>query len=549
MSGLGEAINVQLYGSEGSGIRVSDGGGMFVQFAGDDIKNLKRFTLRNDRVTRLPDLPTSMVIVYSEAGNDPIWISGTGDDEPAVHAGIPLFEDNYAYYEVTNANKISMIAETNNQVVFVNAIRSGPNTLDPDREVPEYPPDTTAPTVTTASVSPANASTNIAWDITISIPFSEDLDPTTVNTTSFTLEDDDDSDAAITCDVGLDPTDSSKVIVQPTSQLSSLTDYTARVTTDVTDLAGNPLASPYSFSFQTALNAPGADNTPPTFTSSSPSDDATNVSLSAAITLTFSEGIQQPNAQTNSCIKLFAESNDQEITISTFTMSAGNKTVTLSGFDLDYSKSYYIKVFGTDTTGATAVKDIANNELTTTTQIDFTTQSPPLETVYSVGGNTYYKVDADNLILLAEKAVNAQSSLYNRTPQEWEFDAYKFGSPDGSYTIGWYRLSGGHYSLFRTLKTATAASLSTTVGTKISINDSTNTNKVQAGDYIGFSYTGGNSNSYIAVKASNSDTADGTNSVARRKYYTYGSSFTGFVTENDMTNLDLAMTVKCLSED
>lgn len=546
MSGIGDAINVQLYGgSDGREIRVSEGGGIFTQFAGDDIKNLKRFTIRNDRVTRLPDLPTSQVIIYSEEGNDPIWISGTGDDEPEVHGGIPLLEGNYAFYDVTNANKISMIAETNNQVVFVNAIRSGPNTLDPDRTVPTYPPDTTAPTITTASVSPANGATAVAWDVTISIPFSENLDPTTVNTTSFTMEDDDNGDAAVEVEVGLDPTDNSKVIVQPTSNLSSLHDYTVRVTTAVEDLAGNALASPYSFSFQAALNAPGTETTPPTFVSSTPTDDSTNVSLNATIVLTFSEAIQQPNAQTNPSIKLFKAANNQEVPISIYTMSTGNKSVQIGGFTLDYSTSYYIKAFGTDASGQTAVKDTVGNQMTTTTTIDFTTQSPPLETVYSVGGNTYYKLDKDNYILFAEKAVNTQSSLYNRTPQEWEFDVYKFGNPSGNYTIGWYRLSGGNYSLFRTLKTAAASSLSTTVGSKISINDSTNTtNKIQTGDYIGFAFTGGDSNNYIAVKASNTDVKDGTNSVGRRRYYTYGSSLPGFVTENDITSIDIAFTMK-----
>lgn len=549
MSGIGDSINVQLYGGgDGREIRVSQGGGIFTQFAMDDFINLHNFTIRNDRVTRLPDLPVSQIVIYSESGNDPIWIGGYGsDNEPAVNDGIPLFEGNYAFLDVTNANKISLIATTNSQVVFVGAFLSGTNTLDPDRVIPAYPPDTTAPTITTASVSPANGATNVAWNVTISIPFSEQLDDTTVNTTTFTMEDDTLADAPVTVTVGLDPSDSSKVVIQPVSNLSSLHNYTVRVTTGVKDTSGNALASPYSFSFQAALNAPGADNTPPTYVSSSPLNNATNVSVSTSIVLTFSEAIQQPNGQTNPCIKLYQASNDQEITISIFTMSTDSKSVTLSGLALDYSKAYYVKVFGTDTSGATAVKDVSNNQLTTTTTINFTTQSPPLETVYSVGGNTYLKLDEDNYILLLEKVVNNQSSLYNRTPQEWEFDAYKYGSPDGSYSIIWYRLSGSNYTTYRTLKTATASSLSTTVGSKISINDSTNTEKMQVGDAVGFSYTGGSSSNYISVKTSNTDSKDGSNTVLRRSYYTYGSSFPGFVTTNDVSSNDLAFTVRCLS--
>jgi hypothetical protein len=544
MSGIGDSVNAQIYGgSDGNPIKVSAGGGMYTQFAMDDFKNLHRYTIRSDRVTRLPDLPTSMVLIYNEEGNDPMWIGGYGDDEPAVHDGIPLFEGNYAYFEVTNANKISIIAETNAQVIFVAAFLSGTNTLDPDQELPEYPPDTTAPTITTGSVSPANGSTNIDWNVIISIPFSEDLDESTVTTDNFTLEDDDDGDTLIPCDVYLDSSDSSIVLMQPTSLLTSLTDYTARVTTDVADEAGNTLVSPYEFSFQTALNAPGADNTPPTYVSSSPVDGATNVSLSATITLTFSEAIQQPNASTNPCIKLYRTSNGSEVTISIFSMSGDAKTVTLSGIDLEYSTAYYIDILGADRPSETPVKDIANNELTTTSTVSFTTTAPPLETVYSVGGNTYYKLDEDNYILLVEKVVNSSSSMYNRTPKEWEFDAYKVGSPDGSYTIGWYRLSGSSYYLYRTLKTDTAASLSSTAGTKISINDSTNEEPMAVGDYVGFAYTGGSSSNYIAVKLSSINAVDSSNSVLRRKYYTYGPAF-GFTTESDVTSQDLAFTME-----
>lgn len=548
MSGSGEAMNVQLYGGDnGVPIRVSEGGGIFVQHAGDDIKNLKRFTIRNDRVTRLPDLSTSMVIVYSEEGNDPIWMSGVGDDEPAVHAGIPLFEGNYAYWEVTNANKISLIAETNNQVVFVNAIRSGPDTIDPDREIPEYPPDTTPPTITTGSVTPANGATDVAWDVIISIPFSENLDPDTVNTDNFTLEDDDAANAPVLCDVYLDSTDASKVLMKPTpSPLTSLTNYTARVTNNVTDKAGNALVSPYSFSFQTVAEAPPPDTTPPTFVSSTPADETTGVSLTGTITLTFSEAIQQPNGTTNSCIKLYRTSNNSEVIISIFSMSGDAKSVDISGIELEYSTSYYIKVFGTDTSGETPVKDISNNELTTTTTIDFTTQSPSTETIYSVSGTTYYKLSEDNYILFAEKAVNSSSRLYNREPKEWVFDVYRVGSPGGSYTIGWYRLdSNGNYFLFRTLQTALASSVSTTVGSKITVSDDTNENKIQSGDYIGFVFDNGNSSNYLAVRAAG-DVVDGSNSVIRRSYYTYGPSF-GFKTTGDVSSLDLAMTVKASS--
>ena len=105
-----------------------------------------------------------------------------------------------------------------------------------------YPPDTTPPTVTTTT--PANGTSGITLNRTVTITWSENIDCTTVNTTSITI-----LPAPVTWNVT--SCSGSQAIFTPTGQLAS-TPYTVTVSTAVTDVAGNPMASAFTFSYTTA---------------------------------------------------------------------------------------------------------------------------------------------------------------------------------------------------------------------------------------------------------------------------------------------------------
>jgi hypothetical protein len=103
------------------------------------------------------------------------------------------------------------------------------------------PPDTTPPTV--ASTNPANNVTGVTADSQVSITWSENVDCTTVNTTTVTIS------PAVTTWVRTNCSGKTAIFT-PTGQTSA-TDYTVTVTTGVKDLAGNAMAANFTFKYTT----------------------------------------------------------------------------------------------------------------------------------------------------------------------------------------------------------------------------------------------------------------------------------------------------------
>lgn len=105
-------------------------------------------------------------------------------------------------------------------------------------------PDTTPPTV--VAHSPDVNATGVSRSASISVTFSEPVAPATVTTSSYRIVDASNSSVA-----GSISTAGSNVTFTPAAPLSPSSQYTAAITTDVTDLAGNHLASASSWSFTT----------------------------------------------------------------------------------------------------------------------------------------------------------------------------------------------------------------------------------------------------------------------------------------------------------
>ncbi len=139
--------------------------------------------------------------------------------------------------------------------------------------------DTTAPTV--SSTNPANLVTGIAINANITANFSEAMNPATVTTANFTLK-----QGTTPVPGAVTPTSTTTATFNPSSDLTALTTYTATVTTGITDLAGNALASDKSWSFTTGKTA---DNSAPKVDSTNPANGATGVDVNRQITATFSE--------------------------------------------------------------------------------------------------------------------------------------------------------------------------------------------------------------------------------------------------------------------
>ena len=144
------------------------------------------------------------------------------------------------------------------------------------------PPDTTGPTVT--SVSPANNATGVVISSNLSVSFSEAMDAATIVPTSFELRDAGGNPVTVAVTYSAS---TYTATLDPTSNLALNTQYTARVTTGVTDVAGNALASEYIWIF--ATEAP--DITPPTVTAVKPINGVTKLRLETSATVYFSEAM------------------------------------------------------------------------------------------------------------------------------------------------------------------------------------------------------------------------------------------------------------------
>jgi Tol biopolymer transport system component len=210
--------------------------------------------------------------------------------------------------------------------------------------------DSLPPTV--ASTSPTDSATDVAVDAGITATLSEAMQASTINTTTFTM------DNGVTGTVSYDA-NSTTATFTPTSDLNYDTTYTATITTGAEDLAGNGLQANYLWSF---ITGPAPDTIPPTVNDTNPVDSATDVTMDMAVTATFSEGVNASTINTTTFIMdngvTGTVSYDVNSTTATFTPTS----------DLNYDTTYTATI----TTGA---EDLAGNGLQANHSWSFTTQS------------------------------------------------------------------------------------------------------------------------------------------------------------------------------
>ena len=115
-------------------------------------------------------------------------------------------------------------------------------------------PDTVAPTVT--SVDPVDAAPGVKADAKVTVKFSESLKASTVTAESLRLSN---SSGSIPSTVTLS-SDLRTATMTPNAPLAPGVSYTVSVAIGVTDLAGNPLATPFTSTFTVAAVPPGCSD-------------------------------------------------------------------------------------------------------------------------------------------------------------------------------------------------------------------------------------------------------------------------------------------------
>ncbi len=221
---------------------------------------------------------------------------------------------------------------------------------------------TTPPTVT--GESPAPGATGVAQNTAVTVTFSKAVQAGTIN---FVLKDA--AGNTVPAAVSYNASTNTATLT-PNAALASAATYTATVS-GATDLSGNVLAAPFSWSF-TTVNA----SAPPAVTAVTPASGATGVPKGTAITATFSKQIDDTDPAfsfvlTDSAGNVIPStvSYDDEASIATLTPNAALAPAT------------------TYTATVSGVKDLAGNAMAAPVSWSFTT-------AFAVTGNTIWNPSA-----------------------------------------------------------------------------------------------------------------------------------------------------------
>jgi hypothetical protein len=165
----------------------------------------------------------------------------------------------------TGARDVYGIALTSN---FVWTFTTGANPCQP-------------PTV--ISVAPPNGAAGICPSTVVTATFSEAMNPSTINATTFTL-----TGPGATPVAGVVTYAASTATFTPSNPLALNTVYTGMITTGARDVFGNALVSNFVWSFTTS-STPCA---PPTVISVAPPNGASGICPNTVVTATFSEAMK-----------------------------------------------------------------------------------------------------------------------------------------------------------------------------------------------------------------------------------------------------------------
>jgi methionine-rich copper-binding protein CopC len=326
-------------------------------------------------------LNQSIAAIFSEAMN-PLTIT-SADVTVSAPGGIAVLGTvGYVGSTMTFTPASALAANT----IFTATITTGATDLAGNPLAQNYvwsfttgaTPDTTDPTV--ISTNPANDATGVALNQSIAATFSEAMNPLTITSANVTVTAP--GGIAVPGTVNYAGT---TLTFTPTNPLAASTAFTGTITTGATDLAGNPLANNYVWTFTTGA-AP--DTTPPTVVSTNPADLKTNVFINEAIAATFSEPID-PTTITAATFTVTSPGDvavagavnyDTQSDIATFTPSsnlAPNTTFT-----------------ATITGGVNGVKDLAGNALASDQVWTFTTGTQIAQAPINLGSAAAFAVMA-----------------------------------------------------------------------------------------------------------------------------------------------------------
>ncbi len=175
---------------------------------------------------------------------------------------------------------------------------------------------TTGPAPAVTTETPAANAANVAIGTALSATFNEPVQASTVNSTDFLLKASSGSSIAATVTYN---SSTNTATLTPTSALANSTTYTATIS-GVTDTVGDPMSSPFSWSFTTVAPAPAVTN-------ETPSSSATSIATNSTVAATFNEALL---ASTVNSTDFVLKSSSGSTIAATVSYNSSNFTATLT---------------------------------------------------------------------------------------------------------------------------------------------------------------------------------------------------------------------------
>lgn len=269
--------------------------------------------------------------------------------------------------------------------------------------------DTTTPTV--SSTSPADGDSGTARNGKIAATFSEAMNASTVDVTTFTLEQGTTPvpGTVVYTDAG------TTAIFSPTATLAAGTNYTGTITTGAKDPSDNALAANFIWSFTTGATS---DTTAPNVSLKSPLASATLVFLNSSVSATFDKAMDSSTLTTST----FTLTGPGAVGVSgSIGYDVTNRTATLRPASNLAANTAY------DATVTMGAKDLAGNALGSNVTWRFTTgaagsQSPGTVALASAGNfavlafNTVTNVNNVGTQIIGDVGISPGTALVGFPP-------------------------------------------------------------------------------------------------------------------------------------
>jgi hypothetical protein len=202
------------------------------------------------------------------------------------------------------------------------------------------------------ATNPVNEATNIALNTALSSTFNVEMDPASINTSTFTLK------HGTTAVAGATNYNGMTASFDPAEDLAANTLYTATLSTGATNKSGVGSGRNYVWTFTTGTIA---DIVLPAVSAISPAENETGVALNHSIVIEFSEAMDKTTINTSTVlVKRGSETVEGTVTYS------GTAATFTPAVDFQPNTVYSVTL----TTGA---KDLAGNAIATNLVSSFTT--------------------------------------------------------------------------------------------------------------------------------------------------------------------------------